>query len=641
MEFETLVDPKGKEHMVFNAQELNEDDSMGNKVSDFEVLQLLGEGAFGKVLKVSSLINHKIYAMKLLNLKSNEGDALNKEEKEEYFISEIELLQKLNHPNIVKYYKSFREEDILYIIMEYFDNGDLGDYIKVLQFDGNKNKKEEIWNIFYQCISGLNYLHSKDIVHRDIKPANIFMTKNKIIKIGDFGVSALVKEKKELLKKIRKLGYTVVGSSGYMAPEILKQRKYNEKVDIFSMGCVFYKICCLKDYLKEDKYIEGNELKTKIILNEIPTNYDTSLMNVIRLMVEQEPEKRADSKTILAKILENYNKMFVQNSGLYAVIRCMINLPNLRKYFLEKFKEAYSKIPNDNKPYSKKFLFLVENDDWIENLTFYRHKIIEENNFLNSNKEINPYFFFAFILDKIHGELNKVTKKPDMPLLKKRSSSIDPKKEDKIKREYITSFSANFCSKISTYFVGHMETIRTCCKCKSLSYLFTYFFSLCFDLNSPILIKDGKKEIDLVKLLQRQNKISLDLKGLKKLECYKCKKEEEHKESKIFYNFPYQLVIGFDRGNDYENKTKILYPEKLDLSGIPKDEKYSSKKFDLVGVIKKCDIGAKEHYISLNLNCNDKSWYLYDNAKMEKINGISAHKDGDVIMLFYVAPKKD
>ena len=639
MEFETLVDPKGKEHMVFNAQELNENDSMGDKVSDFEVLQLLGEGAFGKVLKVSSLINHKIYAMKLLDLKENENENMDKEEKEKYFISEIELLKKLNHPNIVKYYKSFRENDMLYIIMEYFDNGDLGDYIKVLKNEENKNKKEEIWNIFYQCISGLNYLHSSGVVHRDIKPANIFMTKNKIIKIGDFGVSALVKDKKEVMKKIRKLKFTVVGTPEYMAPEILKQKKYNEKVDIFSMGCVFYKICCLKEYQKEDVYIEGNQFKKKMISNELPTNYDNNLMNVIQLMVEKEPEKRANSITILEKILENYNKIFIQNSGLYSVIRCMINLPYLRKYFVEKFKEAYSEIPDDRKIYSEKFLFLIENDNWIENLTFYRHKIIEENNFLNNNKEINPYLFFTFILDKIHGELNKVTKRPDVPLMKKRSSFLDPKKEDKIKREYISSFSANFCSNISNYFVGHMETIRKCCKCKSLSYLFTYFFSLCFDLNSPILIKNGKKEINLVKLFQMQNQISLDLKGLKKLECYKCNKEEEHKESKIFYNFPYQLVVGFDRGNDYENKTKIIYPEKLDLSGIPKDAKYSSQLFDLVGIIKKCDIGAKEHYISLNLNPDDKSWYLYDNEKMEKINGISEHKDGDVLMLFYVAPK--
>ena len=159
MEFEIIIDQKGKEHMVFNAQEFDSDNSMGDKFEDFEVLQLLGEGAFGKVLKVSSLINQKIYAMKILDLKGKENDSMTKEDKEKYFISEIELLKKLDHPNIVKYYKSFRENEQLYIIMEYFDNGDLDDYIRVIK-NTKKQKKEEIWNIFYQCITGLNYLHS-------------------------------------------------------------------------------------------------------------------------------------------------------------------------------------------------------------------------------------------------------------------------------------------------------------------------------------------------------------------------------------------------------------------------------------------------------------------------------------------------
>ena len=635
MEFEILLDPKGKEHMVFNSQELNDDDSIGDSVEDFEFLQLLGEGSFGKVIKVSSLINHKIYAMKILNLENK--DDFSKEQKEDYFESEIELLKSLNHPNIVKYYKSFREDDKLYIIMEYFDNGDLDDYIKVLKYEKNKVKKEEIWNIFYQSISGLTYLHSSKVIHRDIKPANIFMTKNKIIKIGDFGVSAVVKEKKEDMKKIRQLSGTVVGSLPYMAPEILKQKRiYNEKVDVFSMGCVFYKICCLKDYQKVDYVIEENKVKNDLRQSEIPTNYDSDLMNIIKLMVEIDPEKRADSKTIMEKILEKYNKISIQNSGLYSVLRCMINLPYLKTYFQTKYKN----LNHENKKYSEKFLNLIENqNNWFENLTFYRNKIIEENNFLNNNKEINPYLIFTFILDKIHGELNQVTVTPKKSLQKKRTSFVDPSKEDKIKRDYITSFIANFSSNISNYFVGHMETIRTC-KCKVNTFIFTYFFSLCFDLNLPLLIKKGKKEIDLIDLFKMQNDITLDLKGLKKVQCNKCNKEMEHKESKKFYMLPLQLVLGFDRGNEFENKIKINYPEKLDLSGVPKqDDKNSPKMFNLIGVIKRCDIGAKEHYISLILNSDDKYWYLFDNEKKEKLSQLSDHKDGDILMLFYVAPK--
>ena len=498
MEFEILLDPKGKEHMVFNSQELNDDDSMGNSVDDFEFLQLLGKGSFGKVLKVSSLINHKIYAMKILNLENqNQGnDGLSQEQKEEYFTSKIELLKKLNHPNIVKYYKSFREDDKLYIIMEYFDNGDLNDYIKVLKYEKDKVKKEEIWNIFYQSISGLNYLHTSNVVHRDIKPENIFMTKNKIIKIGDFGVSAVVKEKNEDMEKIHQLTGTVIVSLEYMAPEIFKQKKiYNEKIDVFSMGCVFYKICCLKDYQKINYVLEEDKIINDLVQIEIPTNYDSDLMNIIKLMVELEPEKRPDSRTIMEKILEKYNKIFIKNSGLYAVLRCMINLPYLKAHFQTKYKNSY----HENKEYSEKFLNLIENqNNWFENLTFYRQKIIEENNFLNNNKEINPYLVFTFILDKIHGELNQVTVTPMKSLIKKRTSFVDPSKEDKIKRDYISSFTANFCSNISNYFVGHMETIRTCCKCQTNTFIFTYFFSLSFDLNLPLLIKTGKKEIDLI-----------------------------------------------------------------------------------------------------------------------------------------------
>ena len=158
--------------------------------------------------------------MKILSLENDEK--LTPEQKKIYYTNEVELLKKLDHPNIVKYYKSFSEDNKLYIIMEYFDNGDLSDYIKALKFDKERRDKNkgEIWNIFYQCILGLNYLHSAGVIHRDIKPKNIFMTKNKIIKIGDFGVSAKFKNS-ERLKRIKTLSCTLLGTPQYMAPEVL------------------------------------------------------------------------------------------------------------------------------------------------------------------------------------------------------------------------------------------------------------------------------------------------------------------------------------------------------------------------------------------------------------------------------------
>ena len=259
MEFEILIDKKGKEHMVLNSMDIENNLSIGDKFEDFEILQPLGSGAFANVLKVCSLINQRIYAMKIIDLNNNDKFTANLLDMEKYYNNEIELITKLNHQNIVKYYKSFTENNKIYIIMEYFDNGDLQSYIKALKFDQDKKDKNkgEIWNIFYQCMQGLNYLHSTGVVHRDIKPQNIFMTKNKIIKIGDFGVSAKFKNI-ETLRKINSLRGTIAGTPSFMAPEILKNQPYDEKVDIYSMGCVFYEIIFLKTYQKQKYVQEGN-----------------------------------------------------------------------------------------------------------------------------------------------------------------------------------------------------------------------------------------------------------------------------------------------------------------------------------------------------------------------------------------------
>jgi len=637
MEFEILIDKKGKEHMVLNSMDIENNLSIGDKFSDFEILQPLGKGGFAKVIKVCSLINHRIYAMKIIDLNNNDKFTTNLLDMEKYYNNEIELITKLNHQNIVKYYKSFTENNKIYIIMEYFDNGDLDNYIKALKEDKDKEeniKKEEIWNIFYQCMSGLNYLHSMGVIHRDISPQNIFMTKNKIIKIGDFGVSAKFKDK-EILKKITSLKDTVVGKAEFMAPEV-SNKCYNEKSDIFSMGCVFYKILFLKNYQNETFHFGGNNKNIrKVESGTIPSISDINLKEILTQMLEKDAEKRPDAKIVFEKIKENYNKVFIQNSGLYSVIRCLCNLPYLRSHFLDKFKKEKKEFIG-SKPYSKNLLYCIENkDNWLETINFYRSNLIEENHFLNNNKEINPILILTFIIDKIHGELNQI--KPREIYLRKRSSFNDPIKEDKINRDYVSNFSANFNSNISNNFVGHFETIRKCNSCSILTYLFTFFFSLEFDLNLPLLLKKKKTEIDLIELFKMQNEINLDLKG--KFRCLKCEKEVEHKESKIFYLFPYQLVVSFDRGNNDENKININYPKELNLSEIVKDKKYSPKHFNLLGIIKRCDIKTKEHYISLIFNKEEKSWYLFDDENMQKLEDYSNHKGGDVVMLFYVANK--
>ena len=634
MEFEIVKDQKGEEHLGFTNEKLNDDDLLGDKLSDFEFLQKLGKGSQGNVFKVCSLINHKIYAMKIIELKEGktEKEAKENEIEKQYILNEIEILKKLNHPNIIRYYKHFKENNKIYIIMEYSDNGNLETYRNVLTFLKKQKltKMEELWNIFYQCMSALVYLHSSNVVHRDIKPSNIFMSKNKIIKIGDFGVSALIKKKNEI--KLKAMKGSFIGTLEYIAPEVYSNN-YNEKVDIFSMGCVFYELYFLKSYRKEDwQNVNGNF--TRVFKDEEkPNNLDDDFMKIIFKMLIKNPKERPDSKEIFNDIKKHYNKIFIQNSGLYASIRCLINLPN----FNQKFLSVIKNIDNFNKKiYSNKYLFCIENQkDLIESLTFFRHIIIEENNFLNNNKEINPNIIISFLLEKLHGELNQITKN-------KLELSYDQFNEENAKQEYIRYFLGNFNSIISNEFFGHFETLRKCNKCNSVTFSFAYFYMISFDLNLPLLKNSKKEEIDVMELFSVQNKIFLNLKHLQKIKCNKCNKEEEHIEKKLFYCLPFQLILYFERGYNCENKLKINYQEKYDFTSIIRGKKSSPTKYYLTGIIKRCDINGKEHYISLVCNYSeDRKWYLYDNEKCEILNNYQDHKTGIIIMLFYKSQRKN
>ena len=125
MGVELIKDRKGKSHMVFN-RDISKDDLLsGDKIDNYEILQVLGSGSFGYVAKAKSRLNHNIYAIKQMNFKES------KSKKEmELAENEVTILKNLDHPLITKYYKSFKEGDCLYIVMEFMDNGDLGKLIQ-------------------------------------------------------------------------------------------------------------------------------------------------------------------------------------------------------------------------------------------------------------------------------------------------------------------------------------------------------------------------------------------------------------------------------------------------------------------------------------------------------------------------------
>ena len=204
-------------------QKFGEPDKYYKKIKD------LGSGSYGAVYLAKNVIMDNIVAIKTIEkTEDNMVDDLE-------IKNEINILKQLSHPNIVKVYEFFDTILYYYIVTEYCKKGELFSYIK------NRYTERQLAVLFYQVFSGLCYLHEKKIIHRDLKLENIMVSEIEKdiltgeeyfwIKIIDFG-TAKIFEKNKTEKSI-------IGSSYYIAPEVLKQ-KYNEKCDTWSVGVILY-----------------------------------------------------------------------------------------------------------------------------------------------------------------------------------------------------------------------------------------------------------------------------------------------------------------------------------------------------------------------------------------------------------------
>ena len=196
----------------------------------YKILSKLGSGSFGKVYLAQNKFTKEKVALK--QIKKSNKDLLSDGEIKD----EIEILKTLDHPDIVRIIESFNTKDSYVLVTEYCEGGELFDQVK------NQLSETQIAVIFKQLLSGLAYLHSHNIVHRDLKLENILIQeteKSKTtgedlfnIKIIDFGTARIFDNKKRKPQSI-------VGSSYYIAPEVLKQ-KYNKECDLWSVGVILY-----------------------------------------------------------------------------------------------------------------------------------------------------------------------------------------------------------------------------------------------------------------------------------------------------------------------------------------------------------------------------------------------------------------
>jgi len=244
------------------------------KLSDFEKMQTVGLGSFGRVRLCRYKKNDKIYVMKILKKME-----IIKQKQVDHVFSEFNILSVLNHPFIVQLVGlNFDDPKYLYFIIEYVQGGEL---FTLLRSRGSFPLEQAK---FYTAhiITIFEYLHGKNIIYRDLKPENILINKNGYLKLTDFGFAKYLNNEKT---------YTLCGTPEYLAPEIILNKGHGKPVDWWTMGILLYEMLVGIDPFSDDDPMQTYQ---KIIKGKInfPKDFDKNAKSLIKHLLTADTTKR-------------------------------------------------------------------------------------------------------------------------------------------------------------------------------------------------------------------------------------------------------------------------------------------------------------------------------------------------------------
>lgn len=254
----------------------------------YKKVKIVGKGSFGYAMLVQAVSDRKLYVMKVIDVSK-----MDRKQKEEA-LNEVHVLKAMRHPYIVTYRESFMSKSCLCIVMDYADGGDMYGKIAKQKTLGRGFSEAQIMDWFVQICLAMKHIHERKILHRDLKTQNIFLTSKGEVKIGDFGIS-------RVLKSTYDCAQTAIGTPYYLSPEICQEKPYNQKSDIWSLGCILYEITTLR-HAFDSSNMKG--LVLKILRGNyppIPEIYSDNLRSLLSEMLQRDPQQRPSIKRILEK----------------------------------------------------------------------------------------------------------------------------------------------------------------------------------------------------------------------------------------------------------------------------------------------------------------------------------------------------
>jgi serine/threonine-protein kinase len=264
----------------------------GDRIGDYEVLEVLGAGGMGKVYKVRHLISDRIEAMKILlpNLDSDPELA-------ERFLREIKVQASLEHPNIASLHTAHRDGNRILMIVEYVEGRSLDSLMKQ-----GRLTIPHAAGCIAQVLSALAYAHSRGVVHRDIKPSNMMVTPSGLVKLLDFGVAKVADN------RLTKTGRTV-GSLYYMSPEQIQgDARLDARADLYSVGVSLYELATGRRPFQGDS--EFSIMAAHLQSNPVPPievdpALPRALSDVILRSIAKDPAQRFQSADAFRSALES------------------------------------------------------------------------------------------------------------------------------------------------------------------------------------------------------------------------------------------------------------------------------------------------------------------------------------------------
>ena len=265
---------------------------IGERVGDYQIIEILGAGGMGQVYKVRNAISERVEAMKVLlpNLENNAELA-------DRFMREIKVQASLDHPNIAALHTAQRIGNQLVMVMEFVE----GQTIESLLRSGPLPLQQAI-SYTQQVLSALSFAHARGVVHRDIKPPNIMLTPGGIVKLMDFGIAKLAAD-----PKLTQTGHTV-GSLYYMSPEQINGAALDPRSDLYSLGVTLYEMVTGQRPFKGDS--DYSIMSAHLVAKPVPPiqvdpRLPDTLNEIIMMAIAKDPAQRFQSADAFRAALGN------------------------------------------------------------------------------------------------------------------------------------------------------------------------------------------------------------------------------------------------------------------------------------------------------------------------------------------------